>query len=85
MFPTSQQCAANGRDPAAELKSAGKLAELFVLGLIVGAFSLGMSFLWKGYTYRAADFFQKVSADVRAQPLPIPTVLVDIGDLTCRD
>jgi hypothetical protein len=41
----------------------GKLVELFVIGLIVGVVSFGLSYLWTAYKYKASDFIQYASVN----------------------
>ncbi len=64
---------------------AGKLAELIVLGLIIGVVSLVLSFLWKGYAYLASDTAQHLAADVFPPDLPRKVVLIDIGERSCLE
>jgi CHASE2 domain-containing sensor protein len=78
---------------AAADKRVEKVAELLVLGLIVGAFTIALSFLWKGYVYKASDIVQFLSVEEPSGPnrshsatqLPFRMVVIDIGDRTCRE
>ncbi len=71
------------------VKQISKLIELFVLGVIVGLFSIPLSFLWKGYAYKASDLMQYITAErfprTFQQPLPFKFVLIDIGEVTCAE
>jgi CHASE2 domain-containing sensor protein len=61
----------------------GKGAELLVLGLIVGAFSIALSFLWKGYVYKTSDIVQYYAV-AKSPKLLFHLVLIDIGERTCQ-
>jgi hypothetical protein len=84
-----------GRKSVAEPRTApiSKFFELLVLGLIIGAFSLGLSFLWQDYAYKASDFFQYLTAEflpyfssgAPRNRLPFKMVLIDIGEDTCNE
>lgn len=66
----------------------GKAAELLALGLVVGACSVALSFLWKGYTHRASDWIQyfvtESAWNKSYERLPFRLVFIDIGERTCR-
>jgi CHASE2 domain-containing sensor protein len=67
----------------------GKAAELLVLGLIIGLFSLVISPLWAGYTYKASDLIQYLTTErfpnFFLERLPFQLILIDIGDTTCDE
>lgn len=50
--------------PRHDVTPIAKFAELLVLGLIVGLFSLVLSFLWKGYSYKASDLIEYLTVEI---------------------
>jgi CHASE2 domain-containing sensor protein len=64
---------------------AGKLAELIILGLIVGAVSIVLSFLWNRYAFLASDTAQHLTADLVPPAMPAKVILIDIGERSCLE
>jgi hypothetical protein len=54
----------SAQDGGRKITPRAKFCELFLLGLIIGVFSFGLSWLWKGYEHKASDFIQYVYAEV---------------------
>jgi CHASE2 domain-containing sensor protein len=50
--------------PGLQVTAKAKFWELFILGLIIGAFSFGLSWLWNGYEHKASDVMQYIYAEV---------------------
>jgi CHASE2 domain-containing sensor protein len=79
--------------PRHDVTPIAKFAELLVLGLIVGLFSLVLAFLWKGYSYKASDLIEYLTVEIPhyfpaghpQEPLPFRLIFVDIGESTCTE
>jgi CHASE2 domain-containing sensor protein len=93
LFSPPAHAHAAGHGAAPNSPAISKIAALFVLGLVLGAFSFGLPFLWKGYIYKATDLTQYFASELLPyyapgrfrQRLAHPLIVIDIGEQTCAE